>query len=69
MQSDKKKQSYDGILIGKAVKTCIQTFYHKGLLDNYDNANEVMEDFLLMEDNERRRPVLDALNGDDNVIH
>ena len=48
-----KKQSVKEMLIDRAVNTTIQILYDKGLLDNYDNADEVMEDCFLVE---RRRP-------------
>ena len=40
------KQSVEGILIERAVKTTIQILYDKGLFDNYGNADQVLEDFL-----------------------
>ena len=40
------KQAVEDILIQKAVKTTIQVLYDKGLFDNYDNADKVLEDFL-----------------------
>ena len=40
------KQSVEDILIQRAVKTCIQIIYDKGLFDNYANADKVLEDFL-----------------------
>ena len=40
------KQSVEDILIQRAVKTTIQILYDKGLFDNYDNADKVLEDFL-----------------------
>ena len=40
------KQSVEDILVQRAVKTTIQIFYDKGLFDNYDNADKVLEDFL-----------------------
>ena len=40
------KQNIEGILIQRAVKTTIQILYDKGLFDNYDNADKVLEDFL-----------------------
>ena len=39
------KQSVE-ILIQRAVKTTIQILHDKGLFDNYDNADKVLEDFL-----------------------
>ena len=40
------KQNVEEILIQRAVKTTIQILYDKGLFDNYDNADKVLEDFL-----------------------
>ena len=40
------KHSVEEILIERAVKTTIQILYDKGLLDNYANADKVLEDFL-----------------------
>ena len=40
------KQSVEDILVQRAVKTTIQILYDKGLFDNYDNADKVLEDFL-----------------------
>ena len=40
------KQSVEGILIQRAVKTTIQILYDKGLFDNFQNADKVLEDFL-----------------------
>ena len=40
------KESVEGILIQRAVKTTIQVLYDKGLFDNYANAEKVLEDFL-----------------------
>ena len=40
------KQSVEDILIQRAVKTTIQLLYDKGLFDNYQNADKVLEDFL-----------------------
>ena len=40
------KQSAEGILVQRAVKTTIQILYDKGLFDNYANADKVLEDFL-----------------------
>ena len=40
------KQTVEDILIERAVKTTIQILYDKGLFDNYDNADKVLEDFL-----------------------
>ena len=40
------KQNVEDILIQRAVKTTIQILYDKGLFDNYDNADKVLENFL-----------------------
>ena len=40
------KQSAEEVLIQRAVKTTIQILYDKGLFDNYQNADKVLEDFL-----------------------
>ena len=44
------KQSVEGILIERAVKTTIQPLYDKGFIDNYANAEKVLEDFFLPQD-------------------
>ena len=40
------KQSVEEIIVQRAVKTTIKILYDKGLFDNYDNADKVLEDFL-----------------------
>ena len=50
------KQNVEDILIQRAVKTTIQIFYDKGLFDNFQNAEEVLKDFLFTT---RRRPDLE----------
>ena len=40
------KQNVEEILIQGAVKTTIQILYDKGLFDNFQNADKVLEDFL-----------------------
>ena len=40
------KQNIEDILIQRAVKTTIQILYDKGLIDNFQNADKVLEDFL-----------------------
>ena len=40
------KKSVEEVLIQRAVKTTIQILYGKGLFDNYQNADKVLEDFL-----------------------
>ena len=46
------------------MKTTIQILYDKGLLDNYANADKILEDFLFTS---RRRGDLEKVN-EDNVI-
>ena len=53
------KQSVEDILIQRAVKTTIQILYGKGLFDNFQNADKVLEDFLFTT---RRRPDLSEEN-------
>ena len=53
------KQSVEEILIQRAVKTTIQILYDRGLFDNYQNADKVLEDFLFTT---RRRPDLSEEN-------
>ena len=40
------KQSVEDLLIQRAVKTTIQILYDKGLFYNFQNADNVLEDFL-----------------------
>ena len=42
------KQSIEEILVQRAVKTTIQLIYDKGLFDNFQNAHEVLNDFLFV---------------------
>ena len=42
------KQKVEDILIQRAVKTTIQILYDKGLFDNFQNADKVLEDFLFV---------------------
>ena len=42
------KQNVEDILFQRAVKTTIQILYDKGLFDNYDNGDKVLEDFLFV---------------------
>ena len=44
------KQSNEELLSQKAVKTAIQILYDKKLFDNYDNADEVLKTFCLLQD-------------------
>ena len=56
------KQPVEGILIQRAVKTTIQIIYDKGLLDNYANADKVLEDFLFT--TRRRQDLSEQVNDD-----
>ena len=40
------KKNVEEILFQRAVKTTIQILYDKGLFNNFQNADEVLEDFL-----------------------
>ena len=42
------KQSVEEVLIQRAVKATIQILYDKGLFDNFQNADKVLEDFLFV---------------------
>ena len=53
------KQNVESVLIQRAVKTTIQILYDKGLFDNFQNADKVLEDFLFTT---RRRPDLSEEN-------
>ena len=56
------KQNVEDILFQRAVKTTNQILYDKGLFDNFQNADEVLKDFLFTT---RRRPDLsDQVNDD-----
>ena len=57
------KQSVEEILIQRSVKTTIQILYDRGLFDNFQNAEEVLKDFLFTT---RRRPDLEKVN-DTNI--
>ena len=50
------KQNVEDFLIQRAVKTTIQVLYDRGLFDNFQNAEEVLKDFLFTT---RRRPDLE----------
>ena len=52
------KQNVEDILIQRAVKTTIQILYDQGLFDTFQNADKVLEDFLLTT---RRRPDLEDI--------
>ena len=42
------KQSVEDILIQSAVRTTIQILNDKGLFDNFQNADKVLEDFFFV---------------------
>ena len=52
------KQSIEEILVQRAVKTTIQIVYDRGLFDNFQNAEEVLKDFLFVT---RRRGDLEKI--------
>ena len=54
------KQSVEEILIQRALKTTIQILYDKGLFDNFQNADKVLEDFLFT--TRRRGGISDGVN-------
>ena len=56
------KQSVEDILVQRAVKTTIQIFYDKGLFDNFQNADKVLEDFLFT--TRRRGDLSEQVNDD-----
>ena len=58
------KQSVEDISIQRAVKTTIQILYDKGLFENFQNAQEVLKDFLFTT---RRRPDLEKVNDNDDI--
>ena len=53
------KQNVEDVLIQRAVKTTIQILYDKGFFDKFQNADKVLEDFLVTT---RRRPDLSEEN-------
>ena len=57
------KQIVEDILIQRAVKTTIQILYDRGLFDNFQNAEEVLKDFLFTT---RRRPDVEKINDNDD---
>ena len=54
------KQSVEEILIQRAVTTTIQILYDKGLFDNFQNADKVLEYFLFT--TRRRGGITDGVN-------
>ena len=55
------KQSIEQNLIQKAVKMTLQILYDKSLFDNFQNAEEVLKDFIF---STRRRPDLEGVNDE-----
>ena len=53
------KQNVEDISVQRAVKTTIQVLYDRGLFDNFQNAEEVLKDFLFVTG---RRPDLEKVN-------
>ena len=56
------KQNLEDIFIQRAVKTTIQIVYDQGLVDNYANADKVLEDFLFTI--RRREDLSEQVNDD-----
>ena len=54
------KQNVEDILIQRAVKTTIQILYDKGLFDNFQNSDKLLEDFLFT--TRRRGDLSDEVN-------
>ena len=51
------------VLVERALKTTIRILYDKGSSDKYDNTDEVLKDYLLIDGvNERRRREIWQLN-------
>ena len=63
-KTEYNKQSVEDILFQRAVKTTIQILYDKGLFDNFQNADKVLNDFLFTT---RRRPDLSEQVNDDDI--
>ena len=57
------KQSVEDTLVQRAVKTAIQVLYDKGLFDNFQNADKVLEDFLFT--TRRRGDLSEQINDTD----
>ena len=56
------KQSVEDILIQRAVKSTIRILYDRGLFDNFQNADKVLEDFLFT--TRRRGDLSEQVNDD-----
>ena len=59
------KQSVEDILVQRAIKTTIQILYDKGLFDNFQNADKVLEDFLFT--TKRRGDLSEQVNDNDDI--
>ena len=57
------KQTVEDIFIQRAVKTTIQILYEKGLFDNFQSADKVLEDFLFT--TRRRADSSEQVNDND----
>ena len=55
------KQNVQDILIQRAVKTTLQILYDRGIFYNFQNAEEILKDFLFTT---RKRPDLEKVNDD-----
>ena len=53
------KQSKEEVLIQGAVKATIQILRDKRIFDNYDNADEILEEYVFSEVKEKIRPSSD----------
>ena len=65
MRNDKHSED---VLFESAVKTTIQRLYDERLFENYDNADEVIKDYLLIQVNKRQRPDINPTNHAENVL-
>ena len=50
-----KKKTAEEVFFGKTVKTTVKKICDLGLFDIFDQADDVLKDYLLSEVNERRR--------------
>ena len=57
LRNDKQSEE---VLIDRSVKTTTEILCNEGLIEKYDMADEVLKNYLLIDEvNERRRPDLD----------
>ena len=59
--NDYKPPNKEDFVIETAVTTTVQVLYDRGLFDKYDNTDQVMKDYLLVEVNDRRTPDLEEV--------